>query len=153
MSDELLYWVQGSDSERGPLTLADLHRAAKFGNLSPDSRVRVSSGEFKRAQDLAEFDYLTTATSRFPTTQQELDRLSEVNTTRSIIEYLITSWILLLVGAVFLPLFILPASFIFGYRAHERGSKVAWLPASIALIAWIVVAVLAINKSWSTNQW
>ena len=153
MSDELLYWVQGSDSERGPLTLADLHRAAKFGNLSPDSRVRVSSGEFKRAQELAEFDYLTTATSRFPTTQQELGRLGEVNTTRTIVEYLITSWVLLIIGAVFLPLFVLPVSLIFGYRAYGLGSKTAWLPTSVALIAWIVVAVLAINKSWSTNHW
>lgn len=153
MSDELLYWVQGSDSERGPLTLADLHRAAKFGNLSPESRVRVSSGEFKRAHELAVFDYLTTAASRFPTTQEELDRCREVNTTRTIIEYLITSWVLLIIGAVFLPLFVLPVSLIFGYRAYERGSKTAWLPTSVALIAWIVVAVLAINKSWATNHW
>ena len=153
MSEDLFYWIQGSDAERGPLSLTDLHRAARFGSLNPDSRVRLSSGEFRFAKELAEFDYLPSTSNCFPTTQGELNRRLELDTTRSIIENLITSWILLLVGAVFLPLFILPASFIFGYRAHERGSKVAWLPASIALIAWIVVAILAINKSWSTNQW
>ena len=147
MSEDLFFWIQGSDAERGPLSLTDLHRAARFGNLSPDSRVRLSSGEFRLAKELAEFDYIPSTSNRFPTTQHEL------NTTRSIIENLITSWILLLVGAVFLPLFVLPASFVFGYRAHERGSKLAWLPASTALIAWIVVAILTINKSWSTNQW
>ncbi|MEI7576335.1 MAG: hypothetical protein WCK51_05540 [Armatimonadota bacterium] len=153
MSEDVLYWVQGSESERGPLSLTDLHLAARFGNLSPNSRVRLSSGEFRLAKELAEFDYLPSTSSRFPTTTEELDRRRELDITRSIIEYMITSWILLLVGAVFLPLFVLPASFVFGYRAHESGSKTAWLPTSIALIAWIVVAILAINKSWSTNQW
>ncbi len=157
MAGEIQYWILIGDSERGPLSYADLANSAKFGTLKKTDRVRLSSGEIKFAEQVGQFEYLPQRAGppfqKLPFYRATQWQTSELGLTRLMFEYLITCWAVLFIAAVTFPILLLPVSFFLGLRALNLGARTAWLPMLISGVGWLAYLIyFAIKFNERINQ-